>query len=172
MPSDPDHPVISIEGERVALGPMGRDQIPAYHRWLSNFDTLRSQGEPPQLPETVESLERWFDSHVSRREDVAWFTVYDRATFQPIGWTELKEIDHHHGTAEFAIMIGVLEARGRGLGTEVTRLMMEYGFERIGLHNIHLYYMGFNAGARKAYERSGFREYGRRTGAHRSGHQR
>ena len=145
---DSGQPVVRIEGERVALGPMARNQIPTYQRWLSNFDTLRSQGEPRQLPETQESLARWYENHVSGRDDVAWFTVYDRSTCEPIGWTELKDIDHHQGTAEFAIMIGDPEARGRGYGTEVTRLMVEYDFERIGLHNIHLYYMEFNAGAR------------------------
>ena len=164
-----ERPVISIEGELVALGPMGRDQIPLYHRWHNNFDTLRSQGEPPQMPDTLESVERWYASYVDGNDTTAWFTIYDRVTDQPVGWTELKDIDRHNGTAEFAIMIGDPEVRGRGLGTEVTRLMLRYGFENLGLHNIHLYYMEFNEGARRVYERAGFREYGRRTGAYRVG---
>jgi RimJ/RimL family protein N-acetyltransferase len=172
MEATDNRAVISIQGEQVALGPMARDQISIYHRWLNNFDTLRSQGEPPQLPDTLDSVERWYQSYVDGRDDVAWFTVYERESYRPVGWTELKDIDRHNGTAEFAIMIGAPDARGRGFGTEVTKLMLAYGFKGLGLFNIHLYYMEFNAGARKAYERAGFKEYGRRTGAYRVGDER
>jgi len=165
-------PVINIAGERVALGPMGRDQIPVYHRWLNNFDTLRSQGEPARMPDTLDSVTRWYESYVLSRNDVAWFTIYEQTTKQPVGWTELKDIDAHHGTAEFAIMIGEPEARGKGYGTEVARLMLEYGFNSLGLLNIHLYYFSFNVAALTAYTRAGFREYGRRREAHRSGQER
>ena len=172
MSSTNERPVISIEGEQVALGPMGRHQIPAYHRWLNNLDTLRSQGEPPQIPDTLESVERWYASYVDGNDTTAWFTIYERPSLRPVGWTELKDIDRHHGTAEYAIMVGDPSVRGRGFGSEVTRLMLQYGFETLGLHNIHLYYMEFNAGARRVYERAGFREYGRRAGAYRSGAER
>jgi RimJ/RimL family protein N-acetyltransferase len=158
--------VMNIIGERVVLGPMGREQIPVYQLWLNNFHTLRTQGEPVPRPETIDGISRWYESYVTGRDDVAWFTVYDKQTDQPIGWTELKEIDHLHRTAEFALMIGERGFRGRGYGTEVTTLMLDYGFIALGLHNIHLYYHEFNIAGRRAYERAGFREYGRRTEAH------
>lgn len=162
-------PVINLTGELVMLGPMDRDQIPTYQRWLNDFETLRTQGEPLPRPDTVINITRWYESYVTGRDDVAWFTVYEKATGDPIGWTELKDIDHRHGTAEFAIMIGEPDARGRGYGTDTTRLMLRYGFENLGLHNIHLYYMALNPAAGRAYEKAGFREYGRRSQAHRSG---
>lgn len=165
-------PVINMAGRLAMLGPMSREQIPVYHRWLNNFETLHSQGEPPQMPDALESVARWYENYVLARSDVAWFTIYALETKQPVGWTELKDIDHHHGTAEFAIMIGEPAARGKGYGSEVTRLMLEYGFSSLGLHNIHLNYLEFNGAARQTYTKAGFREYGRRTGAHRSGHQR
>lgn len=172
LTSDEVDPIINIAGERVALGPMSREQITIYHRWLNNFDTLRSQGEPPRMPDALDSIERWYENYVLARTDVAWFTIYERESGRPVGWTELKDIDTHHGTAEFAIMIGRPEARGKGYGTEVARLMLDYGFNSLGLRNIHLYYFSFNGAARTAYTRAGFREYGRRTQAHRSGQER
>jgi GNAT superfamily N-acetyltransferase len=47
--------------------------------------------------------------------------------------------------------------RGRGLGTEATRLIVGYGFERLGLHRISLEVYAFNPRARRAYEKAGFR---------------
>jgi RimJ/RimL family protein N-acetyltransferase len=162
-------PVINLMGELVMLGPMEREQIPVYQPWLNNFDTLRTQGEPAPMPDTLANMTRWYESYVTGRHDVAWFTIYEQSTAIPVGWTELKDIDHRHGTAEFAIMIGEPEARGKGYGTDTARLMLRYGFEHLGLHNIHLYYMEFNPAARRAYEKAGFREYGRRSQAHVSG---
>lgn len=159
-------PVVNIRGQQVMLGPMNASQIPTYQHWLNNFDTLQDQGEPRQMPDTIEGVRHWYESYVLGRSDVAWFTIYDQSTDEPVGWTELKDIDHLHGTAEFAIMLGEATARGKGFGTEVTRLMLSYGFERLNLHNIHLYCHEFNVAAQHVYLKAGFREYGRRHKAH------
>lgn len=159
-------PVVNIAGERVLLGPMVKEQIPIYQVWLNDFNTLRTQGEPLPMPDPIESVTRWYESYVTGQSDKAWFTVYDKQSGMPVGWTELKDIDHLHRTAEFAIMIGDPAFRGRGYGTEVTTLMLDYGFTALGLHNIHLYYHEFNPAGRRAYEKAGFREYGRRKEAH------
>ena len=50
--------------------------------------------------------------------------------------------------------------RDRGLGTEATRLIVGYGFERLGLHRISLEVYAFNPRARRAYEKAGFRPEG------------
>lgn len=159
-------PAVNMTGELVMLGPMERDQIPVYQRWMNDFETLRTQGEPLAGPATLERVTRWYEGYVLASDTTAWFTVYERATGRPIGWAELKDIDHHHGTAEYAIMIGEPDARGKGYGAEVTRLMLDYGFRLLRLHNIHLSYLSFNPAAGRAYEKAGFREYGRRTEAH------
>jgi diamine N-acetyltransferase len=65
-------------------------------------------------------------------------------------------------TATFAIGIGDPERRGKGLGTEATRLALEYGFNVLGLHNIMLSVHADNEAGVRAYRRAGFREIGRR----------
>ena len=161
-----DSLLINIKGEGVLLGPFERDQIALYTNWFNNFNTLRTQGEPTPTPMTVETTTAWYESYVTRRPDVSWFTVYERASCQPIGWAELKDIDHQSHTAEFAIMLGDESARGKGYGTEVALLMLDYGFTALELHNIHLYYYEFNTAGRRAYEKAGFREYARRRESH------
>jgi RimJ/RimL family protein N-acetyltransferase len=59
-------------------------------------------------------------------------------------------------------MIG--DRRGKGFGTEATRLILEWGFTVLGLHNIELRVWDWNAGAIRAYIKAGFRETGRRRG--------
>jgi RimJ/RimL family protein N-acetyltransferase len=60
---------------------------------------------------------------------------------------------------QLRILIGPA-GQNRGLGTEATRLIVGYGFERLGLHRISLEVYAFNPRARRAYEKAGFRAEG------------
>lgn len=59
-------------------------------------------------------------------------------------------------------MIGEKECWGKGYGTEVTALMLEYGFTALSLHNIMLTAYSFHERGIRAYRRAGYREIGRR----------
>jgi RimJ/RimL family protein N-acetyltransferase len=63
---------------------------------------------------------------------------------------------------DFAIGIGEKDCWGKGCGTEATRLILDYGFNALGLHNIRLTVHGANERAIRAYSRAGFRVIGRR----------
>jgi len=110
---------------------------------------------------TIEAEQRWYDGQVAAERDVG-FTIYERATWRPIGNTGLHGIDHRHKTAEFGILIGEPECRGKGYGSETARLILDYGFTALGLHNILLRVFEYNLAGRRAYEKAGFRACGRR----------
>lgn len=73
-----------------------------------------------------------------------------------IGSVYLRDIDREKETAEYGVFIGEEEALGRGYGTAAARLMLEYGFETLGLKKIFLRFVEGNTGARKSYEKAGF----------------
>ena len=81
--------------------------------------------------------------------------VVERATGVCVGEAVLNDWDPANQACNFRI---ALDARvhGRGLGTEATRLIVGYGFERLGLHRISLEVYAFNPRARRAYEKVGF----------------
>ncbi len=156
-----EQPVVSITGERVALGPLRKDLLPTYHRWENDIAIHAPRGIIPR-PFALEQLASWYDEVVTEQHS-AWFTIYELATWRPLGLTWWDQISYRDGTATYSIFIGEAEARGRGYGTEVTRLMLDYAFTALGLHNVMLTVAEFNAGARRSYEKAGFREFGRRT---------
>lgn len=61
--------------------------------------------------------------------------------------------------ATFAVVIGP-EHQSRGLGTEATSLMMNYGFTELGLHRIELMVNADNSRGIAAYQRAGFEQEG------------
>ena len=161
-------PIINITGERVALGPHRREYLPLYQRWINDFETTRNLGMPLR-PITLEAETAWYENTVKGSERDAVFTIYVRETLRPIGSTGLHEIDYHHGTATFGILIGEKDCWNKGYGTETARLMLDYGFNALGLHNIMLQVFAYNARGITAYLRAGYKEIGRRRAAVRVG---
>ena len=151
-----------ISGERAALGPLRPDLAAAYARWLNDPD-VRS-GIMRRGIKTPETEGTWVASAMAAaaepRPTVAHFTIYDVSDFRPVGSAGLFDVDHLMGRASFGILLG--ERRGRGLGTDATRLVLRWAFDVLALHNVALGAMAWNEGALRAYERAGFREIGRR----------
>ena len=165
--SDAIQPIVNITGAQVALGPLRHDLLPLYQRWHNDFATQRTYADPLE-PTTREHwaarYERWLLGANAVR-----FTLYERATLRPIGITNLHRIDLRNRTAAFGMLIGATTDRGKGYGTEATRLMLEYAFTALGLHNVMLTVLEFNRAGRRVYEKAGFKECGRRREAHMMG---
>ena len=109
---------------------------------------------------TLEAEEQWYESASKSPGDNVRFTIYEKETLRPLGTTALYGVSHFHRTAEFGIMIGEKDCWGQGYGTETARLMLDYGFRRLGLHNIMLRVFSVNERAVRAYLRAGFQEIG------------
>jgi RimJ/RimL family protein N-acetyltransferase len=141
--SQPEQDLLVV-GERVALGPLRRDLAPTYARWV-NDPEVRFGLEHLGIA-TPESEETWIDERVKeaaeREPKSAPFTVYDLSDREPIGITSLFSISCMHGSATLGIVLG--ERRGQGLGTEATRLLLDWGFHALGLRNILLESLAWN----------------------------
>ena len=153
-------PIINIEGYLVALGPLQREHIPLYLRWINDFGTTRTLGIPPR-PMTLEQETAWYEQAAVDDARVG-FTIYERASGRPIGNCGLHEVDLANRRTLVGIMIGEPDARGRGFGTEAMRLLVDYIFTVLGLHSVMLMVFEYNGAGRRCYEKAGFREIGRR----------
>ncbi len=153
-------PITNVMGKQVALGPMCRNLLPVYQRWFNDFAALRNLDDAPR-PRTLEGRSVWYEQQTTD-EHGTWFTIYRRDDWQPVGTTAWGNINFHNRTAEYFIYIGEHGNRGKGYGTETTRLMLEYAFTALGLHNVMLTVAGWNVAGQRAYAKAGFQEFGRR----------
>jgi diamine N-acetyltransferase len=155
-------PLVNIEGEKVALGPLSRELIPLYQKWDTDFEINYTTGSirPVTREEEADAYDRY-----TRDKTFVLFTIYERQTWRPVGKTYLSLTSHND--AEFGIVIGEKDCQGKGYGTEATRLMLDYGFTVLGLNNIMLTVLEYNLAGIRAYEKAGFRLIGRRRKARR-----
>ena len=155
-------PPIIVRGRRAGLGPLRRELIPAYARWQTDLEVMRGVGHSGRVPR-VEATEAWYEQATRPESTDVHFTIYALDDLAPVGTALLVRVDQHAGTAEFGLTIG--ERRNQGLGTEATRLVLDWAFTVMGLHNILLVTFAWNLSAIRAYSKAGFREIGRRRGA-------
>lgn len=74
-----------------------------------------------------------------------------------VGLFEVDELSRH---AEVGIAL-IPSARGKGIGTEAMRQILEFGFVRGNLRRMHLEVIASNAAALRSYEKAGFVVEGR-----------
>ncbi len=163
-------PPVTLVGELVTLGPAHKGLLPLLWKWESDLELSVLTGDPAR-PLTPEGIEQVYELYSKTGQDCAMFAIYERSTMRPIGTAGLTSINHQHRTAEFGIGIGEHDCWSKGYGTEATRLILDYAFNALGLHNLMLRVFSYNQRAIKAYLRAGFREIGRRRQAQRIGSQ-
>ncbi len=159
-------PILNVEGDLVALGPLRRDLLPLYTRWINDLAAARMLGA--SLPTTLEGETKWYDEWATSEKTVP-FTVYARPELRPIGTASLFDVDHRNRAAVFGIFIGDAQYRGKGYGSETTHLVLDYAFTVLGLHNVMLTVYDLNPAGVRAYEKAGFKEFGRRRQSQRIG---
>jgi [ribosomal protein S5]-alanine N-acetyltransferase len=85
-----------------------------------------------------------------------WAVEYDRHC---VGHAGLRvNIDQHR--AVYTVGLFVAGLRGRGLGREITRLVLSWAFGGLGVHRVELEVLAFNHRAINCYLACGFRREG------------
>jgi len=78
-----------------------------------------------------------------------------------LGEARLDSLDLHDRRARLATGLYDVALLGKGLGRELIKLILSYGFEEMTLHRIDLRVLAFNERAIRCYLACGFVEEGR-----------
>jgi diamine N-acetyltransferase len=151
-----------LTGERAALGPLKREHLPSFARWINDPEVRRGLAYRGLANEDAEL--KWYEQMTEAgrepRPTAIGFSVHDAGDGGLVGVCGIEGIDHHFARAELGIFLG--RRRGKGIGTDAVRLALDWAFNMLGLRNVMLETYEFNEQARRAYERAGFRMIGRR----------
>jgi RimJ/RimL family protein N-acetyltransferase len=155
----PDGPTPPIVAGLIYLRPAERSDIPLFVRWLNDRRTTRTLLMFSPLSQIQE--ERWFDQMLEHQGMDRWhFVVCRRVDDRPVGVIDLHEVDLRNGGASLGILIGDPADTGQGYGGDALRALVGFGFDELRLERIQLDVFDDNEGARRLYERVGFRHEG------------
>ncbi|WP_369246726.1 GNAT family N-acetyltransferase [Streptomyces sp. R41] len=146
-----------LTGDRTVLRPFTEDDALGMAEIVEDPEVSRFTGEP-SAELTLERLRSWYGSR-SAQTDRLDLAVTDRASGELVGEVVLYDWNPAGRSCTFRTLIGP-RGRGKGLGTEATRLIVGHGFEQLGLHRIELELYSHNQRARRVYDKVGFVEEG------------
>ena len=145
---------VFIRGRQILLRPFQTDDT-----------ILFSIGEnDPEIRETlflafpinVDRIRERITAQVNSQNAVI-LTIAEKTTGKAIGQTAFFRIDPISRSGIFYLALLDKSKWSRGLGTEATRLMLEYGFNTLNLHRIQLHVFKDNKAAIRIYEKIGFK---------------
>ncbi len=142
-------------GYRVRLRPLDRADLERTLAWRNREDSRKWFVHAETI--TWGSHLAWYDTYAERDDDFVFVVEDLDQEGRSVGQVALYRVDWERGEAEFGrLLIGEPAARGKGLGRDVTSLLVGFGFERWGLNRIHLEVFRTNARAIQIYEALGF----------------
>lgn len=145
-----------IEGEKVVLRvPDGDDFRGAYLKGINaqEFDQFTDHA---LYPKDEAALKAYAQAKKNNKD--LWLGIYDKAAKKHVGNIELSNISQVHRKALYAILLW--DGHGQGLANEASRLIIQFGFDRLNLQRIELYVHDKNEKAISLYERLGFKKEG------------
>ena len=148
-----------VLGQRIYLRAVKPEEGALVAKWaLEDTETYYPEGRLVFSPHGFAHTHR----KIAEKDppDVVRFAIVLRESDEMIGCNALYDISWIHARAETATEIYRPQHRGTGLGTEAKHLLLEYAFDRLGLHMIYSYVAEVNARSAAALIKQGYREAG------------
>ncbi len=123
--------------------------------WISDPKIQSLYSEPVYC--TKQEVKELLDNYISSYEknDFYRWAITLKETDECIGQIAYFLVDDHNHFAEIEYCIGSLFQR-KGLATEATKAVIQYGFDQINLHKVQICHKSINLPSRKVIEKCGF----------------
>ena len=142
---------MTIEGKEIFIRPTKEKDFPLFKKWFGDSEVMRYVVS--HMPKGIEYTKTMWLKDYSKENVIVFIVEIDD---KPIGICGFKNIDHKMNKATFGITIGEKEFWGKGYGTEIARLLIDYGFEKLQLCQINSAVFGFNTRSIRMHEKLGF----------------
>ncbi|HEY9102739.1 GNAT family protein [Chitinimonas sp.] len=153
-----------LQGPRIYLRALAdSDADGAYPGWLNDAEVCAGNSHHVFPYGREAALD--FIRASRQRQDSLTLAIMLTVEQRHVGNISLNQIHARHRSAEFAILLGDRSAWGKGVGEEAGRLLLQHGFDALGLHRVHCGTFADNAGMIGLARKLGMREEGRRVEA-------
>jgi RimJ/RimL family protein N-acetyltransferase len=152
-----------FRGDKVVLRAVERDDLEQLWRWRNDLDLWLLMEDAPPVPTSLAEYEAAYER---RATDAAaavdeWVRFAIEAGGRLVGECSMFDFDPLARSARIGVLIGDQRDRGKGLGRDAVRVLLDYGFRHRNLHRVELDVLATNEAALRVYRALGLVEEGR-----------
>ena len=147
-----------ITGKKIYFRGILPEDLPQISRWMSDPEVTHFlfMGDRPA---NLKLIQEQYDRDQRAADEVS-IAVVDKKSDRIIGWGGLYRINWISRTAEYRVFIGDKKYWNKGFGTEIARLLVGYGFDKLNLNKVWLGVNADHLGAFHSYKKAGFVQEG------------
>lgn len=146
-------------GQKCYLSPVDASETEKVAKWSNDIDVALRTGDISDMI-TYES-QRSYLENMNNSRGYAFYIIREDDD-EVIGIGRLMRVNFINRNAVMGMFIGERTDRSKGIGSEATNLLLDFGFNVLNLKNIMIETFSFNEPAIKACKKCGFKEIGRR----------
>lgn len=124
-------------------------------KW-NNQEEIKKNYLGHPFPLNEESEKKWYEKILTSNFPITVFGIEHTTAKKLIGISVLRDINMINRTAEFALYIGEVDYREKGLSKQATMQTLFFAFYELGLNRVFLKVLEDNSRAIKLYESVGF----------------
>ncbi len=148
-----------LKGNKVHYRQLEIADATLFYQWCKNEDVIRFSLSWFQNQRSIHDFENWLNDILISKNSFN-IGICDRNSGKLIGYAGIVNISSINRSGEYFIFIGDMNYWGHGIGTEVSKSITSYGFNKLDLHRIFLTVSELNHRAVKVYENSGYKREG------------
>lgn len=139
----------------VKLAPLHLEQVTLFYAWLHDPEVIAYSLSVFQQLKTPQQIDQWFAATLAQTNCLN-LGIYLAETNELIGYAGLSGISATNHAGEYFIFIGEKAQWGKGVGTAVTKQILELAFTSQHLNRVMLTVSEGNIGGLRAYAKAGF----------------
>jgi RimJ/RimL family protein N-acetyltransferase len=144
-----------LAGQRVSLRSLEVSDGDTLWAWFADRQVVQYSLSQWQYPVSRLETQAWLDKTIHDKHTLT-LGIVEHTRSALIGFAGIAGISQINRSGEYFILIGDKPCWSKGYGTEVTKLIVSYGFLSLNLHRIALSVSAINYGGVTAYQRAGF----------------
>jgi len=144
-----------LESRLVKLRALDVEDSNEFYHWSGDREVTQFSLSSYAYPQSRADISKWL-STINNNSKTVSFGICCAESGKLVGYAGIASISTLNRCAEYFILIGNREFWGKGIATQVTRLVTDYGFNTLGLHRIELTAFAINSAAIRAYEKAGY----------------
>lgn len=146
---------MNIYGEKVVLRALSQQDQEMLFELISDPNTEKMI-EGKSFPVSYDDQLRWFNG-LQYRDDILRCIIAEKGNEDiAIGTIILSDIDYINGNAEVHIKMANGEMRGKGLGTDALKTIVNYAFRELRLNCVYSQVLDYNIPSQKLFEKCCF----------------